>query len=254
MFRRVKSVRGGNTVAGVILVLIGLAIGAAGGLLIERRPDAWLGYLVSLGGLLAALIITLYMVRNRVNVYCFHAFGVSHTTPRGTKKLRYKDCGSFTYTCGYIGEFSGTVVNLKFEPREEGAGDKIVYTANIRNADDELYNLSESVSRVVAGHMHGRLKDGQPVRWTPSLRFRTDGLEYRKGGWFKEIGDVSEVIPFADLGVYEIRNGVFRLAVKGSKKWAVQEQVSQPNFYPGYVLLMMILNPPSAAPAPEAAG
>jgi hypothetical protein len=190
----------------------------------------------------------------RVNVFRCHAFGVARTTRKGVTKLQYRDVGTFTYSGvrQYVnGAYTGTTVTLRFEPLDEEKGEPLVYSATFKNADDELENLRQFISQVVAGHMLRRLQAGQVVRWTKNLVFRPDGLEVAKVGWFRGKGE-SNVIPYGQITAYDVTEGVFRLAFGGQRNWAVEEPVSQPNFFPGYVLLMMILHPPEPAPAEAA--
>src|SRR5205823_4900358 len=212
---------------------------------------AWGAALVGLALWGASAGGVVYIWSRRVNVFRCHAHGVARTTPKGVTKLQYRDVGTFTYasTRHYVnGAYTGTQVRLSFEPLEEGRGEPIVYAATIKNADDELDNLREFISRVVAGHMLRRLQAGQVVRWTKNMVFRPEGLEVGKSGWFRGKGE-SSVIPYGQLTRYDVSDGVFRLAVGGQKNWSVQEPVSQPNFFPGFTLLMMILHPPEPTPA-----
>jgi hypothetical protein len=190
----------------------------------------------------------------RINMFRCHAYGVARTTPKGVTKLQYREVGTFTYSGvrQYVnGAYTGTTVTLRFEPLDEEKGEPIVYKATFKNADDELENLREFISRVVAGHMLRRLQAGQIVRWTKNLVFRPDGLEVAKVGWFRGKGE-SNVIPYNQISAHDVTEGIFRLAFGGQRNWAVEEPVSQPNFFPGYVLLMMILHPPEPAPAEAA--
>jgi hypothetical protein len=253
VFERDQSIRGANLVAGVILITIGLAIGLgllAGGLV----QGAWVGILIGLA-IFAGCAAGAYAIwDNRVKMFRCHAYGVARTTRRGVTKLQYRDVGTFTYSGvrQYVnGAYTGTTVTLRFEPLEEDKGEPIVYSATFKNADDELENLREFISRVVAGHMLRRHKAGQVVRWTKNLVFRPAGLEASKVGWFRGKGE-SNVIPYNQISAVDISDGIFRLAFGGQRNWAVEEPVSQPNFFPGYVLLMMILHPPEPAPAETA--
>jgi hypothetical protein len=253
VFERDQSIRGANLVAGVVMIGIGLLIGLA--LLVGALvQNAWVGVLIGLaicGGCVGGAVA---IWKRRVNMFRCHAYGVARTTPKGVTKLQYRDVGTFTYSGvrQYVnGAYTGTTVTLRFEPLDENKGEPIVYSATFKNADDELENLREFISRVVAVHMLRRHKAKQVVRWTKNLVFHPEGLEVAKVGWFRGKGE-SNVIPYNQITAYNVTDGVFRLAFGGQKNWAVEEPVSQPNFFPGYILLMMLLHPPESAPAEAA--
>jgi hypothetical protein len=249
IFERNQSIKGAGRIAAgcgiLVLFLLGTLIAVAGIAGGGGMIAFWVGLALVLGGIAGAVAVW----NRRVKVFRCHAYGVARTTPKGVTKLLYKDIGSFTYSGvrQYVnGGYAGTTVNLRFEPLDEGRGEPLVYSATIKNSDDALDNLREFISRVVAGHMLRRLQAGQAVRWTKSLTFLPDGLSVGKGGWAKGRGGAG-VIPYNRLRNFDITDGVFRLATGTGTEWVVEEPVSQPNFFPGFTLLMLILYPPQEA-------
>ena len=253
IFERDQSIRGANRVAGVLLIavgaLVGLAVTAFGAM--EGNFVALIGALILLGCVAGAVAIW----NKRINMFRCHAYGVARTTPKGVAKLKYSEIGTFTYSGvrQYVnGSYTGTTVTLQFQPLENVEAEPIRYSATFKNEDNELDNLRDFISRVVAGHMLRRLQDGQTVKWTDKVRFLTDGLEVAKSGWFQKKGETIH-LPYNMIGQYDLTNGVFRISHREQSKWLVEEPVSQPNFFPGYVLLMMILHPTPEPSAPEPA-
>lgn len=249
IFERDKSIKTGALLGGGLLSLLGALVGC--GLIV----GFFLGAIKPLGGGVGLFILLLVVTAtwsawtNRVNIFRCHSSGVSHTTPRGVHKLRYGNVGSFSYSGirQFVnGAYTGTTVNIRFEPLDPTHGEPIRYSATFKNADDELDNLRDFISRVIAGHMHRRLRDNTPVRWCGGLVFHLTGLELRRSaGRFRGKLD-PEIYAYERISSIDISQGVFRLALDGEKKWAVEEQVSQSNFFPGYVLLMTILHPTPA--------
>ena len=243
IFERDQSIRGGNLVAGVSLIAVGFMVGL-GLVVFGIMEQNFLGFvgLAIMGGCVAG-VVTLW--NRRVNLFRCHAFGVAHTTPRGVTKLAYGSIGRFTYSGirQYVnGSYTGTTVTMNFEPLEETDAEPIRYSATFQNADDELDNLRDFISRVIASHMLRRLQSGQTVLWTGRMRFLPDGLELTKSGWFGKGESIH--LPYNMIGQYDLTNGVFRISARDQAKWLIDEPVSQPNFFPGFVLLMMILHPP----------
>ena len=91
--------------------------------------------------------------------------------------------------------------------------------------------------------MSGLLGAGQIVHWTRHLHFLpSKGIEHEPSGFLgrKE----SMVIPFADIASYDIEQGIFRARVKGKKSAAIEERVSEPNFFPGFFLFLATTKAP----------
>src|SRR5205823_2032226 len=114
------------------------------------------------------------------------------------------------------GVYTGTTVALTFDPMSRQRADRITYSAQLRDADAEVDNLRDQISRIIAGRMLQRLQQGQPVRWTSNLCYLPDGLEYRPSGWVgrKE----AQVLPYDQIGGHNLDQGIFYLWAKGIQK------------------------------------
>ena len=188
-----------------------------------------------------AIWSVLYMFRRKV--FRCHTRGVCMLTRR-EKRLMYEDIGSFTYGATrhyYNGVYTGTVFNLRFEPRSEQAGDRITYTATIKNADGELDNLRDHISQVLAFKMLKRLQDGREVKWAGAT-FQQDGLELPSTKMFGR-GEPRH-LPYGEIAGTNMEDGHFYLFATGEKKSVFGTPVSAKNFFPGLILLQLILNPP----------
>jgi hypothetical protein len=252
IFERNDSIRGARLWGGSAFVIVG-AVAGVGSALTGAIDQRWALAVLGLLLILATAGWGSYMWDRRVDVFRAHAHGVSRINRLGATGLWYGEIGSFSYNATRMyddGLYAGTHLSLYFVPFDGTDLISISYNATVRNADDELERLREYISRVIAGHMFRRLEAGQPVPWTPNITFRPDGLELKNVGWFRGRTGESNVVPYREITQHSLTEGVFRLAVGGQGKWAVEEDYSQPNFFPGYVLLMTILHPPdSASPA-----
>ncbi|OWK42348.1 hypothetical protein [Fimbriiglobus ruber] len=247
IFERDKSIDTVTLVVGAVLAMVVPLIAIGLLLLGLNDPQGIPAKLVIIGlaFVIAPPIMWVAAWFARVNVFRCHSLGVFHHTPRGEKWLKFQDIGTFTYkgTRNYTnGAYTGTTINMTFEPHDDVDAVRIHYSTNFKNADEELDNLRDFISRVIAGHMLNRLKKRKSVIWTSKMRFTDEGIEATKSGWLKSGG--VHLIPYGEIGDYRIDDGVFYLGVRGEKKWAVSEPVSQPNFFPGFVLMLMILNSP----------
>lgn len=231
-----------------LLGLGGVALAVFG---LTGRPREPGMLLVGLGLVVLAGIIVFASLFYRINIFRCHSFGVARITPRGEVSMRFKDVRIFTYSAVrnyYNGSYTGTVINLKFEAMK---GEKLTYSATFKNADDEIDNLREHVSRVIAEHMRKKLVDGKTVAWTDRVRFTPEGLEIAgKSGLFGKGDDL--FIPYAKVADATLDAGNFALIVEGRKKPVYETLVSTPNFFPGYVLLILIrFTPDQPAPKPR---
>jgi hypothetical protein len=191
---------------------------------------------------------------NRVNVFRCHNRGVCKVSARGAAELRYEDVSGFTYSLVrhyHNGAYTGTQVAMTFDPRSGDAKDKVVYSASIKNADEELDNLRDHVGRVVAAKLLARWQAGEPVAWTDGAAFTADGLDVPPGGLLGR-GD-RRLVPFAEVAGHEFKDGTLYVYQTGQKKSVFSAKTSAANFFPGYFLLLHLLAPPPAAdPEPAA--
>ena len=156
----------------------------------------------------------------------------------GRRTMRYRDIGEFTYGAVrmyYNGVYTGTTLTMKFVARPPAEREKISYSAQVQTGDEELDNLRDHIARVIAVRMDEELAAGRPAVWTPNLTFHPDGIEYRAAGFIGRKEPVK--IPYSEVTNFGLEQGVFHLWVAGKEKSVMQEQVSAPNFFPGYVLL-----------------
>jgi hypothetical protein len=133
----------------------------------------------------------------------------------------------------------GTGVRLVFEPLKEAGGEPLVYEGVIQFDDAELDKLRDFISKRIATHMLRRLREGQPVNWTGQLAFTAEGLVIvREGGSGK-----GRIVPYNEVTRHEFKEGVFFLHSKTDFGRPIKERVSQPNFFPGYHLLLLLTTP-----------
>jgi len=200
-------------------------------------------------GVVSAVLTQIWLVplSQHVSLRC-HEHGVSRRWLRREQRLRYSEIDLFTYSAirQYVkGVYSGTSFTLTFASNAAG---KLTYTKTLRNADDELDRLRDRVGRILAERMAKQFGTGSTVSWGDALRFFPEGLEYRASGFLRRKAPV--MIPFDQIAGIDITDGQFRLWRTGQKGHAVKESVAQPNFFPGYFLLLRLLASESSKPAP----
>ncbi|MHC5053945.1 MAG: hypothetical protein ACYTKD_04430 [Planctomycetota bacterium] len=172
-----------------------------------------------------------------------HEWGVREVRLKGERVIRYGDMDSFTYSATrrfMNGAYQGTDFKLTFGPKP-GAGEAIIHSTTLQGFDQELEIIQEHISKVIASHMVSDLAEDRPVQWTPNLRFLPDGVEYTPSGILGKKAPVT--IPFEDVANFELDQGVFHLWVHDKDKSVIQENVSEPNFFPGFHLLQRIFEP-----------
>jgi hypothetical protein len=215
-------------------------------------------YIPAAVGVIAGLIAGFWLQVTKKCFFRCHEFGVHHQGTFGENSLRYDEMASFSYgaTRRFVnGVYQGTDFALGFAPFSDAGKKGISYTTTIKGQDEELETLREHISKVIAGRMATELDQGRPVQWTEGMRFLPDGIEHRPK---KVFGGRKEpaFIPYSEVSNYYLHEGSFFLTTSPDNKIAIQEEVNQANFFPGFVLLNVIFSPPGQgqqeAPAQQA--
>jgi len=214
---------------GILLLLIGfLAFSASvtGGLALTAIAAALFGSGWWQGGLM----------------FRCHEWGVSRRTRRGTTTIRYRDIAAFTSkaTRHFVnGAYTGTTLSMEFRSRPELGGERIRWSASLRGMDEEMDNLRNHISKVIAARWIEWLRSGKSLPWTENLRLLPDGVEYRPGGllgrkdWLKAGYDA--------IAQPRLQQGTFFMYLKGKDGEATRETVAATNFFPGFYVLMLVL-------------
>ncbi len=172
-----------------------------------------------------------------------HERGVYKASLLGDKMLAYKDVATFTYTAVrhyHNGAYVGTHLTMKFDPQPGSGFSQISYNTTVQAADDDLDDLRDTISGILAENMIQQLATNQIVPWTSNLTFQREGIQYRPAGWISR-GD-AKFMKYDDYGGYNIDQGVFYLYFKGQQKPITNEQTSAPNFFPGFFMLLRMLH------------
>jgi hypothetical protein len=167
--------------------------------------------------------------------------GVYQSGLRGEKSLRYADVASFSYGATrhyYNGAYTGTSLNMNFQPLAQVDCKPVKYSTTVKNADEALDDLRDHISRVIAGRMSNELAQDGSVRWTSNLTFHQNGIQYTPSGFIGRKEPV--LLPWDQFQGVDIQDGVFHLFEKNKPKSVMQENVSQANFFPGYYLLALL--------------
>jgi hypothetical protein len=219
----------------VICLLVGL------GFSLTPKRDGSSGW-IAFGCFVATSLLILGALHCRKAVFRCHEFGVYKSGLTGSRTLRYADLEALTYSATrhyHNGVYTGTIFNLDFEPIPEHKSQRIRYNVTLRNSDQELENLRDQVSRMIAARMAHALAANQPVSWTRKLRFVPDGLEYTPTSVFSR--SVAAVVPYRDMRTFNVDQGTFSVWVWNQKKPMIKEETSRRNFFPGFYLFTSIV-------------
>jgi hypothetical protein len=237
-------VSGAAVIGGGALIYSGLNV-------VEPGPYYTFGAICIVGGLLLGAAC----LRLRKTFLRCQEYGVRQVTFFGEKVLRYDEMASFNYkgVRHFVnGMYQGTNLELLFRPEPGFGKPSIAYKATVQGDDDALEGIQEHISGVIAAGMGERLAAGEAVPWTPNLRFLPDGLEHRRKGFIGRKDSV--VYAYDQIGSWSIDEGVFFLNLQGQENAAFQEEVSEPNFFPGFALLVNMLSPDEENEEEEEAG
>ena len=170
--------------------------------------------------------------------------------------VRYQDVTEMTFQATRMftnGAYTGTsqVIGLKTE--ETGNKpiafrhvyrEKAGLVTGYRDATP-MNQVCDVLTNLIARRMAELLRRGESVEWTRAMRISNRGVEI--------VGRAGEDVEWDRIARVDVERGIFRLWVEGTEKPRVQTQVGEPNFFPGYVLVVQRLRGQSGASAVPAA-
>jgi hypothetical protein len=238
-------------------LLIVFALGLAGvAVLMVVAPDVIptknpLLFGIATGGV--AVIVGLLTLAYRCNRFACHQRGVTRTSFWGTRRLRYDDVGSFTYSAvrQYVnGVFTGLTVGLTFVPRAGARGGRIKFQISTHQADQALDGLRDGVAEVMARDLFAQLAAGKGVRWTAGYVLAPQGLVCPARVPFGR----PRIVPYTELQPPVMNEGFLFLFTVGKRKHFASIRANSKNFFPGLVVLNRAVTrglpvPASARPA-----
>lgn len=209
-----------------------------------------LGLVLGPAAILAGVIP--YAARKRAEGPSFKCYenGVTSTQRGQTITLWYRDVEAFTYSGArplVDGAYVSTAIELTFEPSSPNHK-SIKYTGATQYTDEGIEKLRDHISGVIAGHMFLRLEAGEPVRWTSQFSFERGKLIVRRPTRPETGTGFASEIPLTEIERHELKDGVFYLYSKMAFGRALQENVSERNFFPGYFLLLLLTTSPKQVP------
>jgi hypothetical protein len=225
-------------VAFALLLVIALALGGVAALMVAA-PDVIptnnpLLFGIGTGGV--AVLVGLWTLAHRRNQFACHQRGVTRTTFRGTRRLRYEDVGSFTYWASrlYIdGEYRRMTVVLTFVPRAGVNGGRIKFYVSAYEADRALDRLRDGVAEVMARDLFAQLAAGKGVPWTAGYVLTPQGLVCPARGLFGR----PRLVAYRELEPSVMKGGLLHLVVRGDREHFASIRASSENFFPGLVVL-----------------
>jgi hypothetical protein len=240
-----RRLRAGFTLAAIFSVLGGVA----GAIALVNRETRPLGIVLLAG---AAVLFLLGMVFGRALFRCYE-LGLVRRGARRELRLLYDEITEFTYGATrtfHNGAYAGTMLSLTFRaPRGT-----VRYAASVQNMDADLDELRDHVAGTIAARMLRDLRAGRVVRWMDDVVFLPQGLQFRRSKMLGlAVGSVA-VLPYEQIRGMNCSQGVFHLFSKGEVKAVLSKPVGAANFFPGYFVISMLLEPAGKAAQGPAAG
>jgi hypothetical protein len=154
--------------------------------------------------------------------------------------LQYADLQSLTYSTVRNVNDGYSTLSLLFEPASEVEAGAIRARFIYKGDEPAAFRtVRERASGPIAERMRKDLAQHSSVRWNDDLVFRQDSLEYTTGpGWFSR--EEPAALPYENLTGYDIKDGTMFLVASGNKKPQICVKCSDPNFFPGFLLLRQL--------------
>ena len=121
----------------------------------------------------------------------------------------------------------------------------------INSPDAELDNLRNFIAKIIAARMIGQLRAGDRVEWTTDMTFSREGLVFRRAATFGFGRKPLELLPYNQIRGVDMQAGFFYLWNQTEPKPIITKPVSTPNFFPGFYVILSVLQ---GSPADGASG
>jgi hypothetical protein len=188
-----------------------------------------------------AAAIALYVaIRSRRVLRCYE-LGVSVTGWLGQRSLRFDHVAVLTFSATKMraeGIPIGTTFRIRLEPERGSDSRPITFSGALRKHDDQIETLRELASQSIANRMGRQLVTTGRAAWTRHLALVAQGIEYRPLGFLARKPAI--VLPYEEISNVHIGDGFFTVQRQGRKRPVIRANVSEPNFFPGYRLLVTV--------------
>lgn len=219
-------------VVGLVVLLV-IPLLKAISLLIWKAGDAPTTWLTTGGAV--ALGLTLGALLWQYRFECREE-GLTLRNLWGSMEVRYADIDRlrFQSTRQYVnGIYGGTRLELTaFLPN----GKKLQLQKNCKGMDDDLENLREHISSLIATRLQACLERGEAVAWGSCVQLHRESLTFRPDQFIGR-GEPT-TLPYSALAAPVIANGTLSLLDQGTGKKLCSFPCADDNFYPGYRVFM----------------
>lgn len=231
-----------------VLGLVFLIVGVLCSFLKDPNPNAprhamlVAGLSVALGGLVCLTIGLVRLIPNLGASWHLHQRGVRSRKRGQERVLRYEDIDELTHKVVRVFHHdvcTGEVHEVTL--RSQAADKPAIYFKQVRrprsisgadlNEPGAVTQVCDQIAASIAGRMAARVQRGESVPWVPTLRIRSDGIEFDTS----RMG--TERVEWHQIDRVAIEDGVFRLWARGESQPLIKVPTHLPNFFPGYVLL-----------------
>jgi hypothetical protein len=168
-----------------------------------------------------------------------HQYGVEVRGLTGRRSLRYAEVETFTFRATRdfpAGLFHGVSYTLTLAPAPGRRRPTLRYRARRWGTDGELEVFRDQLAARLATRLEAAWRAGQPVHWAPGLRLLRKGVE-----WRPYLRQPPLLLPYAAITRCAFEAGAFQVAIRGRPAPLRLAGTGEPNFYPGYLLLLELL-------------
>lgn len=236
---RATSILGWTLVALLAVLTVLMTIGAV----INPRPRRQMRMAVTavILGSISALGSSLLTLQSRAR-FRRHALGVHQRGLFTDRRLRFSEIANLSYAAvkRYShGIYNGTSLTMRLVPMPGRNLKPITYSANIQHIDPEIERLRDEIASEIADRMQEFWTLNGNCPWVPYLQFQSEGLSYNRLTFTGRKQPI--LIPFDTIVNFDISDGTFRIWTAGPAAPIVNEETSQPNFYPGLILFSKLM-------------
>ncbi len=218
-------------------VLFGL-IGIVAGVVLAFQRQTQVAGIIAIAA--ACIVLALGLLFGRYVFRCYER-GLMRRRGRREVRMAYADVVEFNYGATrmfYNGAYTGTSFSLSF--RSPGA--TIRYNVQIKNPDADIENLRDHIAKVIGRRMFCEIREGKSVPWGGDAVFLPSGMQLRRSKMLGFSSAAAEVLPYDQIRGTNMQQGVLYLFSKSEPKSVFSKPVASANFFPGYYLLLTLLD------------
>lgn len=169
--------------------------------------------------------------------------GLEFVRSSSSTRVHFNDIDVFSFHAvrNYVnGAYTGLCYTLTFQLKGQEGRKPIVWSSTDNEPQEELDALKDRLASAMAKRKMEILSASGSVQWMKGITMHWDKLSYESGTFWTKTKQKEE-LRFDEIERVEIQNANCCIFRRGEKSPALAYPCGNPNFYPGFLLLSVLL-------------